>query len=151
MLLDILKPWRPSEAFFLEPLETPKPVALRLDRFPRGVDNLHVDVALGRSLVTSAHAYVEFVLRDEVEKHFWRDSGGHLNTAAPELFRKQYAAVTKRVVHEARAQSRAEWVQLFQLSLLKLLLLLVDVEFSRLRKAIESSAAVKAPGRAVVR
>ncbi len=138
MLFDSLRPWRPGETFFLEPLETPRPISLRLDRFPRGVDNLHVDVALGRSLVTSARAYVEFILRDEVERNFWREGGGHLNTAAPEMFRKQYAAVTKRVVHEARAQSRSEWVQLFQLSLLKLLLLLVDVEFSRLRKAIEA-------------
>ena len=45
---------------------------LRLERFPRGIDSAHIDVALDSALVDAAMAMVHTILNEDVQRYFWQ-------------------------------------------------------------------------------
>ena len=61
----------PSPDVVLEGFQRPKFVRLRLDRFPRGADNRHIDVALGPVLGSAAANFVSALVRQHVQQ-LWK-------------------------------------------------------------------------------
>lgn len=122
----------PSPDAVREGFERPRFVRLRLGRFPRGTDNLHIDVALGPPLSRAAGTYISALVRENVQR-LWRQPLSAFSEAVVENFRGVLQEHHLTVVKGARASNRLERVQLFQLAVLKLLLNLIDAELSRLR------------------
>jgi hypothetical protein len=113
---------------------------LRLDRFPRGADNFHIDVALGPALGGAAAAYISAVVRESVQR-LWKQPVPAFSEGVAENFREILQDHHRAVVKAARAINRLERVQLFQLSVLKLFLNLIDSELASLRLQLDDARA----------
>lgn len=140
-LVDLFSAWQPTLKEVAAVLHAPRFHRLRLERFPRGIDNVHIDVALDAEFVTIATQWVRNVLREDVYRHFWKQPPRTSDDQTAEVFRKAYADLTGEVVKQARVMARPERVQLFQLAVLKLLLSLVDRELRLLRDELDDAAA----------
>jgi len=147
-----LRHWKPDRDFVAAPLRSTRPLPLRLDRFPLGVDNAHIDIVIPPELQTVASSWVGSLVREEVHRGFWHDGEARPDRESAELFRVRYQALSRLVVQEARSRARQEWVQLFLVAILKLLLSEVDKALSGLRDEVErerSEAGARVNGRAL--
>ena len=140
-LLSLLRPWQPERGKVLQHLTPPAFHAFRLDRFPRGIDNVHIDVWLDIEFCAAAATLVRSVLREDVQRHFWKQPLKAPNVEAVDVFRKAYTELSREVFKRARSSARPERVQLFQLAVLKLLLGLVDKEMGLLRDELDDARA----------
>jgi hypothetical protein len=111
---------------------------LRLDRFPRGVDNLHIDVALGPVLGRAVGNYISALVRENAQR-LWQQPVSAFSDAVVESFGGLLQEHHLTVVKGARASNRLERVQLFQLAVLKLFLNLIDAELSALRLGLNDA------------
>lgn len=132
-----LRRWKPDRDFVAAPLRSSRGLPLRLDRFPRGVDNAHIDVAIPPDLEAAARHWVAGLVREEVQRGLWNDPEGVPDREAAEQFRIRYQALSRLVVQETRSRARQEWVQLFMVAALKLLLREVDAGLAALRAEVE--------------
>jgi len=137
MGLPLFSRWQPDRAFVAAPLQSTRPQPLRLDRFPLGVDNAHIDVSLPVELTDAASTWVHALVREEVHRSFWHDAPTHPDRQSAESFRNRYESLSRIVVHETRARARPEWLQLYLVAMLKLLLSEVDVALLHLREELE--------------
>jgi len=119
-------------------------VRLRLERFQRGVDNLHIDVALGPVLTRAANAYVASRVRENV-RLLWKQPVSAYGDAVLESFGRVLQEHHRSAVGGARQHNRLERVQLFQLAVLKLLLHLVDLELNAVRLELQDARNLSAP------
>lgn len=152
MRLPTLRRWRPDRDFVAASLRSARVSPIRLDRFPAGVDNAHIDVVLPPELAGVARDWVNSLVREEVHRALWHDNEFHPDREAAELFRSRYEALSRLVVHDARARARPEWVQLFLVAVLKLLLSEVDAALARLRDELDeerSDAGARLNGQAL--
>jgi hypothetical protein len=133
--------WQPSDDALAEHLRVPRFHRPRLERFPRGIDNDHIDVALDEEFVLSAGHWVRTVLREDVYRHFWNDPPKVPEIESGEVFRRTYVELTREVVKQARAMARPERVQLYQLAVLRLLVILIDQELQALRHELDDAQA----------
>ncbi len=124
-------------------LHLPRPAfhRLRLERFPRGIDSAHIDVALDPTLVDASMAMVHTILNEDVQRYFWQQPPKAPDLDAIEVFRRCYSENTRLVLHECRARARPEEIQLFQLAVLRLLISQVDEQLVRLRQELEDARA----------
>ncbi len=134
--------WPGTDAV-LDGFERPKMARLRLERFPRGVDNYHIDVALGPALVKATQTYVNALVRESVQ-HLWKQPVQPFSDSILQAFGRIVAEHHNAVVKQARSDNRLERVQLFELSVLKLLLEQVDAELSALRLELEEARSAPA-------
>ncbi len=139
-----LKPTWPGTEAVLEGFERPKHARLRLERFPRGLDNYHIEVALGPALVSATEAYIKALVREQVET-LWEQPAQAFSKSFVDAFCKVLVDHHNAVVKQARSDNRIERVQLFELSVLKLLLGQVDAQLEALRMELEDARA--APSR----
>lgn len=133
-----LKPAWPSPEAVLSGFNRPKFVRLRFERFPRGADNYHIDVALGPVLGKAVASYISALVREHVQ-HLWKQPVSAYSDSACEGFRRVLVDHHSAVVKQARSASRLERVQLFQLSVLKLLLDQTDAELANVRRELEDA------------
>ena len=63
--------WQPDLDTFVAPLRVEQPLKLRIDRFPQGIDNSHVDVALSPKFVHHTHLFVRRDLMNEIAENHW--------------------------------------------------------------------------------
>jgi len=117
---------------------------LRLERFPRGIDGAHIDVALDPALVDAIVAMVHVLLNEGVQRCFWQQPPKAPDQDAVEVFRRCYSENTRLVLRECRARARPEEIQLFQLAVLRLLIFQVDEQLVRLRQELEDARALPA-------
>ena len=129
--------WPAPEAV-REGFRRPKFTRLRLDRFPRGTDNSHIDVALGPALGKAVTAYVHALVR-ECAQRLWKESGPSFSATIAQGFGQVVQEHHRAVVKEARSSSQLERVQLFQLALLKLLFNTIDAQIASLRLELEDA------------
>jgi hypothetical protein len=134
--------WPGTDAV-LDGFERPKLARLRLERFPRGVDNYHIDVAMGPALLKASAAYVKALVRENVQ-HLWKQPVQAFSESVVQAFRHVIVEHHNAVVKQARNDNRLERVQLFELALLKLLLDQVDNELSALRMELEDARSMPA-------
>lgn len=137
----LLHQWQPSADAIAEHLPAPRFHRLRLERFPRGIDNDHIDVALDEEFVANAGHWVRSVLREDVYRHFWNQPPKVPEVEAGEVFRRTYVELTREVVKQARAMGRPESMQLYQLAVLRLLLTQIDQELLALRHELDDAQA----------
>jgi hypothetical protein len=121
-------------------LQRPKLPRLRLDRFPPGVDGIHLDVALGASLEKAARLYVAALLQENLA-HLWGQALTATSDAVLPMFRDQVREHHHAAVREARDGAALERLQLFQLAVLKLVLSEIDGELARVRNDIDHERA----------
>lgn len=114
---------------------------LRLERFPRGIDSSHIDVALDAGLVDATMALVKNILRKDVQHYFWQQSSSPLDPDIVEIFRRAYADNTRMVLRQAHSRARPETAQLFQLAIIRLLLVAVDRQLGLLRQELDDARA----------
>lgn len=134
------------------PLRSMRTMPLRLDRFPLGVDNAHIDIVMPPDLQAATQAWVNSLVREEVHRGFWHDGEARLDHEAAEQFRMRYQAFSRLVVQETRSRARQEWIQLYLVAILKLLISEVDAALAELRDAVErerSEAGDRLSGRAL--
>ncbi len=152
MALGLFRRWKPDRDFVAAPLRATRIPPLRLDRFPLGVDNAHIDVLIPVDLQEAVRAWVAGLVREEVHRGFWHDGEARPDREAAELLRSRYLAAGRTVVQETRRRARQEWVQLYMLAMLKSLLAEVDRALGELREAVEherSEAGARVSGRAL--
>jgi hypothetical protein len=140
-LSKVFRRWSPDRDLILDAMQAPVFRRIRLERFPRGIDNVRVDVALDPRFVSAASTLVGVVLREDVQRYFWKQAVKAPSVEAADVFRLAYTELSQSVVSQARALSRPERVQLFQLAVFKLLMLLVDQEMKALREELEHARA----------
>lgn len=133
-------PWLPNPEEFLDLMTTPVLPPIRLDRFGRGIDNTHIDVALSEDFVTRTITLVRRLLGHEVAK----SHGGY--QAAPERqdyegFAKSYAVMSEVALDRAHASSRPETIQLFQFAVWRFLMETVHREIEHLREELQVNSA----------
>ncbi|MCB1801090.1 MAG: hypothetical protein KDI82_05330 [Gammaproteobacteria bacterium] len=138
-----MKPAWPGTDAVLDGFERPKLARLRLERFPRGADNYHIDVVLGPGLSSSVSAYVRALVREQVMQ-LWRQPVQPFSDSIVQVFRRVIVEHHGAAVKRARAEGRPERVQLFELALLKLLLRRVDAELTALRMELEDARSTPA-------
>ena len=134
---DLFFGWQPDKDAFVAPLRIKKSLKIRFDRFPKGINNQQIDVALSPGFVDSSRHYIRQSMYHEVMVNCWGKS-----TTAPEADDVQalcsaYSALMEFAVDKARKLGRIESVQLVQLSVMKLFFQQVESEFLRLKNQLK--------------
>jgi len=144
-LLNRLRPAWPEPELIAAGLRRPRWVCLRLERFSRGIDGRHIDVALGPLISKAAGAYVRALVRENVQT-LWKQTVDAYSPSLGDTFRGLLLDHHATEVKQARSSNRLERLQLFQLAILKLLFGLLDAELSRLRSELDETRDRQDPG-----
>jgi hypothetical protein len=142
-MLQRLKASLPAMEVVEAGLQPPRFPRLRLDRFPRGIDKAHIDVALGPALVRACSLYSSALVR-ETAQQLWRQPVSNAAEALVASFRDLLRDDARSVVKQARGPDGIERVQLFQLAVLKLSLGAVDEALAGLRHELDDARGVGA-------
>jgi len=116
------------------PLQTAAPVDLSFDKFPRGIDNVHVDVRLSPTFTNAAMRLVYGLL----EYQLWRGQGG--KSPDVEEFKNAYGQMIQAVIHRAKQQSALPLVELAQVATLKLILNCVQAALEQAKQRLRKAA-----------
>jgi len=130
--------WQPSTEFVLEHLSVPDQLPLKLGSFNKGLDNAHVDVLLDPALTNAVDDLVRACIQQQL---FDLSLAKGLQTSemdAVEAFSQIHQAVSLSVNQAARNSARRELVQLYQLALVKYILVCTDRELQVLRHDLEA-------------
>ncbi len=119
--LKSLLQWKPDAGEFTAPLTTPQAFQFRVDRFPKGIDNAHVDVYLSPKFIDATHQLIKRLIQHEAGEVFGQRKPAP-SMADIEQFRKTYSAVMEAGMGMARKTSQPELIQLLQFSVIKFLL-----------------------------
>jgi len=138
------KPPQVDCQFVLAPLSRPPFHRIRLERCPKGIDGIHIDVALDSSLVNAAIILVKAVLRRDVGHYFWRQTSKALSSDIVANFQKAYMNHTRMTLQKVRSSARPELAQLFQLAVMRLLLVVVDQQYGLLRQELQDARSLPA-------
>ena len=130
-----------ERSFVLGKMARPPFHRLRLECFPRGIDSSRIDVALDPALVDATMALVKNLLREGVERYFWKQAPGKPDVDTLETFQRAYTDNTRMILRAARRQARPETAQLFQLAMMRLLLVVVDQQIHLLRQELDEARA----------
>ena len=117
-------------------LVRPKYARLALDRFPPGIDGIHIDVALGPSMEKSAKLFVGALVQESVAALLKQRPTAASDTVMP-FFQEQLREHHSAAVKQSRETKSPERMQLFQLAVLKLVFRSVDTELGQVREGIE--------------
>jgi len=133
--------WKPDAEEFTAKLSTPAPFLFRMDRFPKGIDNAHVDVFLSPKFTEAARQLVRRLLEHEAAQ---MHPGGGRRPQPPgvteiEEFRRNYMGVMEAGLGMARKTSHPELIQLLQFGVLKFHLEMVKEELRRYREGLSQA------------
>jgi hypothetical protein len=117
------------------PLQTAPPVNLDLDKFTRGIDNVHVDVRLSPTFMNAAARLVIGLL----EYQLWRGQGGSKSPDGEEM-KNAYSLMIQAAIHRAKQQSALPLVELAQLAALKFILNYVQVALEQAKQRLRKAA-----------
>lgn len=135
----------------LEPqvaLQQPEPLALDLERFRRGTDNVHIDVRLGEEFLGQARELISSVLGPQLWWEPWRGAAPAPSKRSLRHFRAAYSQVIESAVHRARDAQNVALVGLAQLAVLKFVLTEVREQFDRLLRKFRREIDRKPPASA---
>jgi hypothetical protein len=127
---------RVSPADSLVPLQTPAPLNLDLDKFTRGIDNVHVDVRLSPAFTNAAARLIYALL----EYQLWRGQGGMKSPDVEEM-KQAYAQMVQAAIHRAKQQSALPMVELLQVAALKFVLGTVKAALEQAKQRLRKAAA----------
>lgn len=132
--------WKPDVEEFTAPLSTPRPFRFRIERFPKGIDNAHIDVLLSPRFTQYATQLIRNTLSYDAKVNLWRERGSPPDARQVENFTKAYAGMMETGTGYARKNSRPEIVQLLQFATMKFLLLGVEEAADEHRESITKMA-----------
>ncbi len=125
-ILDLHPRWKPSLDLLLGNLRVPRRKRIDFSAFPPGLDGARIDVWVGDSLVKAIDELVEASLSRRAHS---LNPGGALSTLRGDVsdaFREIYGVASLMNARRARKAMRRDLYQLFQLSVVKQILLTVD-------------------------
>ncbi len=119
---------RSTAALLQDELTVPKRKSLRLDTFPRGMDNARIDVDLDPALNGAIDSLVTSSMVRRLRDLRLLDGGNPLSEDldAVDRFREVFVPLSLSVAQQARQSSRREVYQLFVLAVIKQIYLSVD-------------------------
>lgn len=150
--IDNLFRWQPDVDEFVAPLRLKTVFQPLIDRFPKGIDNTRLDVALSLEFTSRTQLMVRRALLHDVTENYWGESPPPPDNKDVQYFREGYTGMMELAVDRARKHIRLELIQLLQFSVIKFLLLTVDDEFARLRGQLQrarSTGVHQSSGRSV--
>jgi hypothetical protein len=147
-LLQRLMSSTPSAGEVAAEFPQPRFTRLRLDAFPRGVDKIHIDVALGQALPRATALFAE-ALTHEVAQQIWKHPVSNSSEVLAESFRELLREQARAVVKKAPGEAAIERVQLFQLAVWKQSLGCVDEALAGLREELEAARSRETNSRAL--
>ncbi len=146
--LKTLNRWCPPEDEFLAPLRVAPPCRDLLSGFPRGVDNVRVDVLLSQRFTDIASEWASALLQQRLgELHQWNgEPFGPTTKNLEQRFRDAYASLQQVVIERARNESAPQLLDLFHVAVFSYLLELPVREHQRVRKRLTRMLGMGASG-----
>ncbi len=129
--------WQPDIDEFTAPLRQLASFDCLLDRFSKGIDNNHYDVVLSPEFTGRTQQFVRRTLAHNALVNDWGEPLPAPDSQEVQLIREGYIGMMEVAVDQARKNSRIELIQCLQFAVMKYYLLLVDVEFERLRSQMQ--------------
>ena len=120
--------------FVLAPMSRPPFHRIRLERCPKGIDGVHIDVALDVQLVNATVLFVKRILRHNTELLIWKQKSRAPDAELVSNFQKAYIEHSRIVLQQVRRSARPDLAQLFQLAVVRLLLVVVDKQYHFFRQ-----------------
>lgn len=117
-------------------LQAASSVNLDLDKFTRGIDNVHVDVRLSPTFMNAAARLVIGLL----EYQLWRGQGGAKSPDAEE-FKNAYSQMIQAAIHRAKQQGTVPLVELAQIAAVKFVLNYMQVALEQAKQRLRKAAA----------
>lgn len=117
-----------------------------LNRFPRGIDNLHVDVSLSPRFRGVVNALIESILGPRFWWETWRGAAPAPSKRTLREFRAAYLQLMESAIHRARQEQNVGLVTLAQLATLKYVTLTVTTEFERLLQELRKNLDLRPVG-----
>lgn len=127
--------------FVLAPMSRPPFHRIRLDRCPKGIDGVHIDVALDVQLVNATALFVKRILRHNTELLIWKQKSKAPEAELVSNFQKAYIEHSRIVLQQVRRSARPDLAQLFQLAVVRLLLVMVDKQYHFFRQELQDARA----------
>ncbi|MET0106889.1 MAG: hypothetical protein ABW072_17375 [Sedimenticola sp.] len=125
--------WQPDSDQFVAPLRLKKSFESHLEQFPKGIDNVHIDVMLGAEFISRARLLVRRTLMHEVAVNYWGEPPSPPDNKDIHAFKESYVGMMEVAVDRARKSAHVALIQLLQFSVVKLLPGLVNDEIDRLK------------------
>ncbi len=142
-ILDLYPRWKPSLELFLSNLRVPRRKRIDLSAFAPGLDGTRVDVWVGDSLNKAIDELVEASLSRRAHSLNPVASHSLLSGDVSDVFREVYGVASLMNARRARKAMRRDLYQLFQLSVLKQILLVVDQKVEQWCAAAEEGVEAK--------
>ncbi len=130
--------WQPSKEFILEHLSVPQFPLLKLENFHKGMDNAHIDVYLDPALTSAVGNLVQSIIQQQLHDLSLVEGLQISESDEVNFFSETHQAVSLAVNQAARSGAKRELVQLYQLSLVKYILVRTDKELRVLREDLEA-------------
>ncbi|BAO43913.1 nucleotidyl cyclase domain-containing protein [Thiolapillus brandeum] len=132
---------RSTAALLQDELTVPKRKSLRLDTFPRGMDNVRIDVDLDPALNDAIGRLVMSSMVRRLRDLRLLDSSNPLteDLEAVDRFREVFVPLSLSVAQQARQSSRREVYQLFVLAVIKRIYLAVDRHLKEYRDGLDEA------------
>lgn len=128
--------WQPDSFEFTQPFQTPAPYAFSFKRFPKGIDNTHIDTYLSPQFISATQKLVRQMLLHEVGLNLWGEAPPPPGTGDLETFEDAYTGIMEMGISKARKNSRPDQLQLLQFTVLKFLLQVVGDELKLHRERL---------------
>ncbi len=139
-----------SAVLLQDELVVPKRKSLRLDTFPRGMDNVRIDVRLEPTLASAIESRVGTSMARCMRDLHMSSSSELLGEGeeASRQFQDVYNQLSMAVAQRARKSSRREVYQLFILSVVKQIYLSVDLQLREYREGFNADSSIAEISRA---
>ena len=135
--LGLFTRWEPDPDEFQRCLKETSPPLIRLDRFPYGIDNAHIDVTLSSQFVGKTQSLVQSMLRYQVGKYQGLNIMPAPERQAMDGLIKLYRQLAGVALDQARRSSRPEFIQLLQFAVWKFILQQVATEVERFQRELK--------------
>ncbi len=107
--------------------------AVNFDGFTRGIDNVHVDVHLSSHFIQLSQSLIKDLLEERSStKRRFSDKPSAVLCEQLEAFNGSYASMLTAALHRAREDKALQFIQLFQLSVMKFVLNTVQTKAEQL-------------------
>ncbi|MCG8426086.1 MAG: hypothetical protein MI754_01860 [Chromatiales bacterium] len=128
--------WRPGYEKFVAPLHVNTPNHLEFGLFKKGIDNVHIDVALSKEFKERTRILVAKMLQHYVAENCWGERPPAPDGHDSQALKDSYAGVMEVAVANASQHNQPERIQLLQLAVIKFFLFQIDQELERLREQL---------------
>jgi len=110
-----------------------------IDRFPKGIDNAHIDVYLSPHFTSATRILVRRMLEYEIGSNCWGERQPPPGRGDLRAFENTYTGMMEAGVTRARKKSAPEQIQLLQFAIIKFLLVVVVDELAQYRDRLQHS------------